>query len=308
MHDMHLAQLDLNLLVALRALLAERHVTRAAKSVGLTQPAMSHALARLRKVTRDPLLVRTPRGMQPTPRAEAMREPLERALADLAGVLAGPPGFDPATSTRRFTVATSDYVELVLFPTLLASAWREAPSIDIRVTNLGPGATEHLAEGTVDLAIGPVGNFGSPPPRGIRAQKILEDTFVCVVREDHPAVKGRLTLDEYCALPHALVSPRGQSGSIVDTVLAKLGKKRRVALEVPHFLVAPHAVRATDLVLTLAKRVADVFAPALGLRRLEPPVELPGFSMSVVWHDRFQSDAAHAWLRGVIAAAAKRAA
>jgi DNA-binding transcriptional LysR family regulator len=305
MQDVHLPSLDLNLLVALRALLTERHVTRAARHIGLTQPAMSHALARLRAATGDAILVRTPAGMRPTPRAEAMAEPLERALVDISRVLARPEPFDPTTSERRFVVATNDYVELVLVPSLLSRLWTEAPNVDIRLVNLGTGANEELMDGRVDVGIGPLFNFGSPPPRAVRAQKILEDEFVCVVREDHPVVKRRLTLDDFCALPHALVSPRGQGGSIVDTALRKIGRRRRVAVEIPHFLVAPHVVRETDVVLTLASRVARVLAPAVGLRQLPPPIELPGFSMSMVWHERQQQEPAHAWLRSMIARTAK---
>jgi DNA-binding transcriptional LysR family regulator len=306
MQSPNLEGLDLNLLVALRALLAERHVTRAAARVGLSQPAMSHALARLRELLGDALLVRTPSGMQPTARAEAMTLPLERALEDVARVLAPPEVFEPASSTRKFRIATNDYMELVLFPRMLARLWVEAPSIDVRVKNIGTHATDELAESKIDLAMGVGGQFGSPdPPTGILMQRLVSDRFVCVVRDGHPLVKKRLSLDEFIALPHALVAPRGESGSVVDAALAKLGKKRRVAVEVPHFLVAPHVVRETDVILTVAVRVANSLGPLLGLRQLTPPIELEGFSMSMVWHERQHADPAHAWLRALIASVAK---
>ena len=302
----HLESIDLNLLVALRALLAERHVTRAAARVGLSQPAMSHALSRLRELLGDALLVRTPSGMQPTARAEAMAVPLEQALEDIGRVLASPAPFEPARSTRMFRIATNDYMELVLFPRLLARLWRDAPGVDVRVRNIGSRANEELAGARIDLAMGVVAQFGDPhPPPGIRLQRLVSDRFVCVVRDGHPTVKKRLSLDEFVALPHALVAPRGESGSIVDTALARLGKKRRVAIEVPHFLVAPHVVRETDVVLTLAARVANSLGPLLGLRQLAPPIELDGFSMSMVWHERQHADPAHVWLRGLIGAVAK---
>lgn len=293
------APFDLNLLRALQALLAERHVTRAAARLGITQPAMSHALARLRTTLADPILVRTRAGMAPTPRAEAIGAHLERVLADVDELVATPAAFDPSTSTRRFRVATSDYIELVLFPKLLARVWEEGPSIDVRVVNLGLTMGDHLTQGEVDLGIGPLGTFRSLP-RGTKAQKLFDDEFVCVLREDHPFAKRRMTLDDFCALPHALVSPSGQSGSYVDTALAKLGRTRRVAVELPHFLVAPHIVQETDAVLTLAKRLADVLAPMLGLRRVPPPIEVPGFTMSMVWHERNHADPAHTWLRGAL--------
>lgn len=307
MHMENVLDFDLNLLRAFAALLAERHVTRAAAKVGLTQPAMSHALARLREAIGDPLFVRAPNGMQPTPRAEALAAPLERALAEIDRLVAPPAVFDPKTSRRRFQVAASDYVELVLFPRLLGAIWAKAPHVDVRVVNLGASAPVDLAEGRLDLAIGPLAGFGSPPPRGLKAQKILDDEFVCVVRADHPyAKKKRLDLDDYVALPHALVAPRGERGSYVDTALAKIGRRRRVAIELPHFLVAPHVVAETDVVLTLARRVADALAPTLGLRRIAPPVEVPGFSMSMVWHERHHAEPAPAWLRSMIADTASK--
>jgi DNA-binding transcriptional LysR family regulator len=314
MHDTNLAALDLNLLVALRALLAERHVTRAAGSIGLSQPAMSHALSRLRALLDDPLLVRTSDGMQPTARAQAMTVPLERALDELQRLLAAPSPFDPARSARRFRIATSDYVELVLLPRLLGAIWSDAPAVDVSVEALDPRGVEQLAEGRFDVAISVLVHFtgdtsrdeaDAEPPPGIRVQKLFSDRFVCVVRDGHPRVKKRLSLDDFLDLPHALVAPRGGGTGVVDLALARLGKKRHVAVEVPHFLVAPHVVAETDLVLTLAERVARKLAPSLGLRQLAPPLELQGFSTWMAWHERQHADPAHAWLRKTIKSVAK---
>jgi DNA-binding transcriptional LysR family regulator len=307
MHCIDDGALDLNLLVALRALLAERHVTRAAARIGLSQPAMSHALSRLRALLDDPVLVRTSRGMEPTARAQAIAAPLEQALADLERIVAPAIGFDPSRSRQTFRVATMDYVELVLLPSLLARLWAEAPSVDIRVKSLAGSGFQDLADGRVDIAIGPVfpGRTGQ---RGIFVQKLWSERFVCVVRADHPAVGKRLTLETFLNLPHALVAPRGESaGGVVDAALARIGKKRRIAIEVPHFLVAPHVVKSTDAVLTLAARVARELGPALGLRQLPPPPELSlsGFDVSLVWHERRRADAAQAWFRGVVASIAK---
>jgi DNA-binding transcriptional LysR family regulator len=299
MHEMNITDLT-----ALRALLAEKHVTRAAKRIGITQPAMSHALNRLRATLGDPLLVRTARGMQPTPRAEAMAQPLERAWRDLSAVLAPPEAFEPSRSTHKFVIATTDYVELVLLPSLCARLWREAPGVDLRFVSIVARPDEDLAEGRVDLAIGPPGTLGTS---GVRTQTLFDDSFVCVMREDHPLAKRKLSLDAFLALPHVLISPRGETGSgIVDRTLARLGKKRRIALELPHFLVAAHLVRETDLVLTLATRVARELAPMLGLRTVAPPVEIAGFAMAIGWHERRQADAPHAWLRRLVADVAKR--
>ena len=291
MHETNLAKLDLNLLVALRALLAERHVTRAASRMGLTQPAMSHALARLRVVLGDPLLVRKRAGMTLTPRAQELAEPLERVLADVSKLLAPPERFDPARSTRTFRIASSDYVELVLMPAVLARLWREAPNVRVQLRTLGARGADEIDD------------------EGIVMQKLITERFVCVVREDHPTVGKRLTLERLLALPHALISPHGdEQGGIVDTALAKLGKHRTIAVEVPHFLVAPFLVERTDVVLTLAERVARALGPSVRLRVLPPPPELrlPGFDISLVWHERHRADPAHAWFRSTIAAVAKK--
>lgn len=305
MHEANIAAVDLNLLVALQALLAERHVTRAAARMGLTQPAMSHALARLRDTLGDPLLVRSKIGLQLTPRAASLAEPLDRLLLDAGALLAPPKRFDPRTSTRRFRIATSDYMEIVLMPALLEHLGREAPGVDVVLSRYAGRDTRQLDDGEADLLLIP-GMTGAPS--GVLAQRILSEKFVCVVRADHPLVGKKLTLDRYLELAHVLVSPGGARGGIVDDALAKLGKTRRVAVMVPHFLVAPFLVERTDLVLTLAARIARSLAPAVKLKALAPPSELnlPGFDMRLVWHERDHADPAHAWLRARITAVAKR--
>jgi DNA-binding transcriptional LysR family regulator len=306
MHQTNLAAVDLNLLVALRALLHERHVTRAAKSVGLSQPAMSHALGRLRELFDDPLLVRTPRGMQPTPRAEEIAPALGRALEDLGRIVTAPEEFDPARSRRAFTLIADDYTELVLFPKLLARIWKDAPGIDIRVRPQHARSLDDLVEGRADFAFVPAIRQRSTSS-GVVIQNVLHEDYVCVVRADHPRVKKKISLADYLALPHALIAPRGESGSVVDSALGRLRRSRRVAVEIPHFLVAPHVVRATDVVLILAERVAAVMAKPFGLRVLEPPAELglTGFDVFFAWHERQRSDAAHAWLRRLLGEIAK---
>jgi DNA-binding transcriptional LysR family regulator len=311
MHERHLIELDLNLLVALRALLLERHVTRAAARIGLTQPAMSHALGRLRTQLSDPLLVRTASGMQLTPRASELAPSLDRVLEDLSKLLVKPEAFDPARSTHTFRIATSDYVELVLLPKLLERLWRLAPNVNVRLKNLAKRGLEDLDEGVVDFVLGPSlragGSRGGREPRGFFGQKVISERFVCVVREDHPAVGKRLTLETFLDLPHALVTPRGDLRGIVDTALAKLGRRRRIAIDVPHFLVAPFFVERTDLVLTVAERVARALSSSIRLKILPPPSELnlPGFDIALYWHERHRADPAHVWLRSLIASVAK---
>lgn len=291
-------QLDLNLLVALDALLAEGNVTRAAQRLGLSQPAMSHALNRLRALLDDPILVRTPRGMVPTPRAEELAPAIRAALDDIDRALRGRPAFDPSTSTRSFTIAAVDHGELVILPPLLARIAVEAPGIDLLVRPLRLDLIEsELESGAVDLAFGVLNagdNFAT------FRQRLFHESFVCLVRADHPTVGETLTLDEFVALDHALVGPRGRRGGFVDTELQKLGLTRRVALMVPHFLVAPMVLAKSDLILTVPERIARAFAAILPLRVVPTPLPLKGFDVSQLWHERQSHDAAHAWLRGLI--------
>jgi DNA-binding transcriptional LysR family regulator len=301
MLDLNIDRLNLNLLVALDALIAERSVTRAAARLGLSQPAVSHALARLRKALGDPLLVRSPRGMDLTPRAQAIAGPLTRALGDLAAAVRPPAFFDPARTARRFRIATDDYLERLLLPKLLPRLWQEAPGIDIEVTTSGARSGHDLADGLVDAVIAPAGVIGPLP--GAYTQHLFEERFVCLSRQDHPAIGRRLTLDAYVAVPHILVSPGGRPGSIVDKALSKLGRRRRVAVNVPHFLAALPIVRQSDVVITIGSRLA--FASREGLRIHKPPLDLPGFSVSLFWHEREHADPAHVWFRRIVASVAK---
>ncbi len=304
MSTVHLGSVDLNLLVALDALLEERNVTRAAARTGITQSAMSHSLARLRVVFGDELLVRGTGAMVPTMRAEALALPLRRALDEVRRALAGPAAFDPRTATAKVVVGTSDYGEIVLLPTVLARLQREAPGIGLHVVNYeGTGAS--LAQGTFDFGVAPLRPEDERP--GVIARRLFGERFVCVVRKGHPLAKRKLTLARFAAASHALISPRGKEGGFVDDALARLGLRRRVAVMVPHFLVAPHIVATTDLVLTLAARVATLLAKPLGLALLAPPPELKleGFAMSAIWHERTHGDPAQQWARDLFVEVAK---
>ncbi len=293
----HLRQTDLNLLKALDALLAERSVTRAAERLGLTQSALSHILVRLRAAFADPLFVRVPGGIEPTPRAEAMTRPLAAALAELARVIAPPEAFDPARSRRHFVIATDDYLELILLPKLLARLWRDAPGISMAITPVGDRPDADLVGGKLDALISVSGALGTLP--GTYLQKLFDERFVCVLRKDHPAADAPLTIDQFAALPHALVAPRGRAGSIVDKALARLGKRRRVALEIPHFLAAPAIVRQTGVILTIGERLARMMSDGLAL--MQPTLGLPGFAVALFWRERHHSEPAHRWFRAITA-------
>lgn len=288
---------DLNLARAFDALLVEKNVTRAAKKLGIGQPAMSHALARLREIANDALLVRVGANMVPTPRALEIAPMVRAALADLERAFAPPRAFDPETSHATFVIGATDYALYVLLPTIVANIARVAPHVNLDVRTLG-AAQPSLASGDIDLALG-------PDPResgeGLYRQRLFDERFVCLVRKGHPLTKGKRTPERFVSFPHALVAPRGATrGGIVDEELGKIGRKRRVSVTIPHFLVAPHVVSATDLVLTIAERVARPHVGWLGLASFEPPLRVPGFTVYQIWHARRHDDPAHRWLREIV--------
>lgn len=299
---MNLAAVDLNLLVTLEALLAERSVTRAARRLGLSQPAMSHALQRLRDLFDDPLFVRRPGGVEPTDRALALGAPLARCLEAVRQTLEGPARFDPATARRSFAVATADHGSFVLLPELWARVAVEAPGVDVQVCPMvDQDGRRLLAEGELDLLIGPYQDERA----GYYRQRLMHERFVCVLREGHPALKNEFTFDAWLSYPHVLVAPRGRPGSAVDTTLAALGRSRRVGLQVPQFLVAPHVVAGSDLIWTAPERMARAYVGLLPLVTRPVPVALEGFTVWQSWHERRHRDPAHAWLRARVLAAAR---
>lgn len=287
---------DLASLSTLDALLQEESVTKAARRLGLSAPAVSHALARLRERFDDPLLVRAGRGMVLTPRAEELK-PLVRDAVSVAARVFSPAGdFSPAAMARAFTVSMTDYVMLV-FGGAFDEALREgAPGLDLRVVPNAVDDASRLRAGASDLA---VGIYGDLPPE-LKTRPVITDRLVCVVRQDHPTVRERLPLDAFVALEHIQVAPRGQPGGYVDELLGERGMARRVVRAVPYFQVALEMTAGSDRVLTVSERIARQLGPALGLRVLEPPLPLEPFALSMVWHPRFDADPGHRWLRDTL--------
>lgn len=303
---MHLSGLDLNLLVTLDALLEERNVTRAARRVGLSQSAMSHALARLRDLLGDPILVRSGRGMLPTPRAEAVGRPLREALGSIERTLRAPPAFDPSSAEKAFRLWGGDFAEMVLLPPLLARLASAAPGLDLAFMPTIEGVRPSLSRGEIDLAFAPVRTVDRGP--GVQEEALFEERFVSIVRAGHPLARGKLTPARFAEARHAFIAPRGRPGGAVDDALGRLGLRRRVVLMLPHFVVAPHVVAASDLMLTLPERMARILAAQLPIVVLETPLDLPTFTVSMIWHERSDADPAHTWLRAEVRALAEHVA
>jgi DNA-binding transcriptional LysR family regulator len=301
MNDVHVEAFDLNLLLAFDALWTERHVTRAAKRVGLTQSAMSHALRRLREQLADPLFQATPRGLQPTARAHAVAPPVSEALALVRRAVARPAPFTPATLKRTFTLGTTDYGDMVLLPRLMARLVHEAPGVQLILRPVVDSGEQALVAGEHDLTIG----VAMPGTSDVHSATLFADEFVSLLRADHPLAHQRLTLARFVALGHVLISPQGRGEASVDVALRQLGLTRRIALRVPHFLSAPLVVAESDLIVTLPARVAAALAGNERLIVRRPPLAVPGFTLSLFWHARNDDDEAHRWLRALVAEAAR---
>jgi DNA-binding transcriptional LysR family regulator len=293
----NLRKLDLNLLVTLDALLAERNVTRAAERLHFSQPTVSVQLAKLREIFGDPLLLPGPRGMRPTARAESLREPLRQALEALAGAVAPESAFDPGNARHTWTIAATDYGESTLVQPMLLSLRASAPQTRLAVVELVPPRIAKQAEhGQIDLAFHITG--GSPP--SMRRRALFTERYVLVGRTGHPRLKRRPTAAQFCGLEHVVVSPDGGGFSgVTDDALATAGLARRVVLSVPHFLFVLSAVASTDLVAMVPERLVRGNG---ALRVVEAPVDVPGYEMSMLWDERSHRDPAHRWLRELIAA------
>jgi DNA-binding transcriptional LysR family regulator len=296
MNSVHVEAFDLNLLLAFDALWTERHVTRAARRIGLTQPAMSHALGRLRAQFDDVLFERGSHALVPSPRAQALAPALDTALALVRHALAPPTRFSPATLERTFTIASTDYSELVLLPRLLARLGRQAPGVRLVMRPIVATGERALLSGEHDLALG----VGRPESAAVRGEALFTDGFHSLLRAGHRAARRPLTLDRFVALDHVLISPSGTGEAAVDVALRARGRTRRIVLRVPNFLSAPLVVAATDYIVTLPTRVARAVAAQHRLRLRRPPLELSGFAFSQFWHARHDDDPAHQWLRAEI--------
>ncbi len=291
-----LAALDLNLLVSFQALFQECHVTRAASRLGVSQPAMSRALARLREMFDDPLFVRGKSGMDPTARARELYPHVERTLLAIKA-LVQPVDFDPQSAKGRVRVAAPDIVVYMLVPELMRRLARDAPHLDLELVKWQPNWKQCLQDGLVDLTVG----FPMGDEPNLYARQLIESHWMTVVREGHPTLRKKWTLENFCQLDHILVSLTGQGGGPVDAALARKGLTRRIALRVPYPALTPLLVAETDLVLTTIAWLAHKLAKTVGLVVRRPPIKLPSLRAPMVWHERNHRDPKQKWLRGLVA-------
>lgn len=295
--DAHrLVEIDLNLLLALHTLLEERHVSRAAKKLGMSQPAMSRSLARLRELFDDALLVQVKGKLEPTARARAIAEKVDALLHEIHG-LVRPVGFNPKTATGTIRIAAPDIVSYMLIPALIRRLAQDAPGLDLEIVRWEAQWRDHLESGAVDLTIGiPTGEEPN-----IYARPLVENRWVCVVREGHPALRAPWDLEHFAELNHLVIMlGQGQIGA-VDVLLEKLGIRRRIALRLPYPALAPLLVAETDLVLTTTSWLAHKLRRQASLVICPPPIPIPAIRVPMVWHERSHRDPMQQWLRELLA-------
>lgn len=294
MNDIQLRRLDLNLLLALDALLHAEEVGLAAERMRLTPSAMSHALRRLRIHFDDPLLIKGKGRMLRTAKAEALAGPLRKALLELEQAVNIEAHFSPATARRHFSIATNDYGDLIILPRLMALLAGQAPGIDLRVSHFDPETSQApLETGNIELAL------HHPLQRAaeIHQQLLFKDDYCCAVRKHHPGIESPFDLENYLRMSHLRITARRDRPDPIDQALSRLNRTRRLALTIPNFSSAPMLVATTDLVLSAPRRCIQEWCRILPIESHELPLELPGFSIAMLWHERFQRDPAHQWLR-----------
>ncbi|GAA0727118.1 LysR family transcriptional regulator [Sphingomonas japonica] len=293
--------LDLGLLVTLETLLAERNVSRAARRLNLSQPALSARLARLRDALGDPLLIPGQRGMVLTQRALEMMQPLQEALESVRRVVERGAPFDPETLRSTVVIAASDYAQYALLARYSVALRTEAPMIRIAwrsMPDLLALATQ-LERGEVDLALA----RPETAPAGMRQRHLYEEEYVVIARQGHPAVRGTLDLDVFCALDHVVVSTRGGGfAGPTDAALEAIGRRRTVALSTSGFLIVPEIVLRSDMIAVVPRRIADGWSERVQV--LEPPLHISGFAITCIWHERTTNHPAQSWLRDRLAALA----
>lgn len=293
MREVNISALDLNLLVSLKALLDERHVTRAAEKVGLSQPAMSRALQRLRVMFKDPLLVQGKGGMSLTARASDLYQPLQSILGEISHIITAPT-IEPAQMSGEVIIATRDYELAAILPVVIERVIAQAPGLKIRVVPMVGDDLAPLERNEVDFVVAGTDRTSAT----LRRRPLLKDNFICLVAKDNPAAGKKLTLEKYLAMRHCLVTITDFRPGIVDSYLAQQGYKRNVVVRVPYFNVAASSVVAhTDLVVTVPRRLGLILAQQEGLAALKLPFKVRDFSIFLYWNVRNHTNPMHTWIR-----------
>lgn len=295
---MDITDIDLNLLVVLDALLRARSVSGAARTLGMSQPATSFALNRLRKVFGEPLFVRTARGIHPTPYAESLSAPLEGILDRIRSDLLQQPTFDPATVQRPVTFNMADIGELVFLPRIIAKLSAVAPGVQVRTVNLPEAQLEPaLRSGEVDLALG---YFPDLVSAALFQQRLFAHSFVCIVRADHPTIGDEMTRRQFLAGFHGVVHPAGHLNDSLEAELQAQGLTRRVSVRIEHYLAVPTLLSQSDLIFTVPYAIGSSLAKLGDIKLVRPPFKAKPRVVKQHWHARFQHDAANRWLRSVV--------
>ncbi|HJV74341.1 MAG TPA: LysR family transcriptional regulator [Noviherbaspirillum sp.] len=291
---MHISRVDLNLFTVFEAIYTEGSVTRASQKLNLTQPAISHALGRLRQMFDDPLFVRQGHAMVSTPLARNIIEPVRRALRGLEVTLNGLQVFDPTSTSKRFNIALRDVLEATMLPPLMLRVRESAPLVDIAASHVDRRELENeLATGTLDGAI----DVLLPLPNDIMRTRLYQDSTVVVVRQDHPCINGTLDLDTYLKQDHILASSRRRGPGLEDFELSRFGLERHIRLRCQHYFAACRVVSQTDMVLTMPGRYAHIANQQFGNQILPFPLEVPAFDVFLYWHANVDEDPANRWFR-----------
>jgi DNA-binding transcriptional LysR family regulator len=299
-----LEEIDLRLLRCFAALMADRSVSRAAQRMNISQPAMSVALGRLRRVFGDPLMIRGHGEMVPTSRALALAETVDSVLEGMGKLTSVAAPFDARTATQQFTVTAPGYIAHVLLPRLMRQLEKSAPGVrvEVRAANR-ERATEWLESGEIDFRMGWI----REPPAGLRFKTLYHDRLVCLARKDHPLISRKLTAELFCALPHVrtMVHRQSDSGQVIDQAVEALGQRLNIALLVQEVLIVPYIVASSKLIAAIPARLARSFAGQLALKVYPLPLDVPEQRIALYWHERTHRSAPHQWFRDLLGNIAK---
>jgi len=291
---MNIRDIDLNLLVVFSALMKYQNVSAAAKSLSITQPSMSNALNRLRSTLNDEILVRVKGGMAPTPKALKLKGPISRMITELEYLLLEDQEFDPTELDMTFTMSSTDAIQQFILPRLLERLREVAPNISLNFISLDPEYSLHqLESGNVNFILA----VNWTAPQHLKQVRLYDESFSCMLREDHPALSREWDLESYAALNHLLVAPLGGKVGVVDKLLEEKGLSRKITVTTPHFLIVPSILMSSDLIVTLPTRVAKELSNYYPLKVIPPPIAIPEYSIYTMWHPRFDYDPVYKWFR-----------